>query len=64
MFSFLKAPSKIFIQVECLLSKSKKSVDVELMTKSYGMQRDEAKVQRKCFGICFFPFLSGDLYVG
>jgi hypothetical protein len=47
MFSFLKAPSKIFIQVECLLSKSKNSVDVELMTKSFGMQRDEAKVQRK-----------------
>jgi hypothetical protein len=56
MFSFLKAPSKIFIQVECLLSKSKNSVDVELMTKSFGMQRDEAKVQSALVFV-FFVFV-------
>jgi hypothetical protein len=54
MFSFLKAPSKIFIQVECLLSKSKNSVDVELMTKSFGMQRDEAKSSKKVLWYLFF----------
>ena len=64
MFSLLKnkttiirkTSSKIFYtRLSPCWYKSKNLVDIELMTKNFGIQRDEAKVQGKCFGM-FFRF--------